>query len=1205
MDNGGDEVGSYSLSLQRTFNPPNATPIAYDTSLTASLSLVTEMDAYTFFGNFGDSVTIQMTRTSGSLNPRIELYNSQGILINSTWNYTSAILGPVILPSSGIYTILCMDEGGDHTGDYQLSLQGIPATYGPKTIVTFNVITNHIVPALAPEDSIGLRGDIAPLDLNSSLRMTNTDGDSIYEITVEFDSISTGQTLSYKFVVDRADGSTQWEGFVNPQNPPYGNRTLLLSGGLIDLPPVYFDNAGPADLDSGLVAYYPFNGNANDESGNGNDATVSGATLTTDRFDIPNLAFGFDGNDYINTNLIPSNIFTLSLWYYAEPTQLNNAGLASTYSSTNYSGFYYGTNGTTEWIRYDNNAIQTTSGTNSQWTHLVIVSNGGYIKVYKEGTPVLNFQGTTTHSDVLLFGDSRFNSRYFTGKIDDVRLYNRAITAEEVQTIFQTESVPPDSMPVATDDRVTTLQNTPITIEVLANDVHTTGLPIFLTNVSQPSYGTAVIDPGDTTITYTPDPDFNRVDFFNYIVSDANGQTDTALVTVTVIPVIDTTKTLVYNNDFEGSVGSEWSNTTTDITPAGARRFLGQFGNQTVGLTLNNLPLHRKVTVYFDLFIIQSWDGNASSIYGPDIWDLSVSSGQTLLHTTFRNTDGGMQAYPGSYPGGNFPPRTGTAENNTLGYSLFGDAVYKLSYTFPHTSSSLLLDFSGSGLQELADESWGLDNIEVRVAEVDTIPVAVNDTITTLQNTPITVHLLNNDYHTAGFPFTLTGFSQPSNGATVLDPGDITVTYSPSPGYSGTDEFSYVITDSSGITDSALVLISVVPPLPDLQVTQVQAPPQAFSGQTVQVNWIVTNIGLSGTDVPEWFDRLYLSPVPNFDPQQATTLGTFENLAYLSPGEGYSNTATLTLPRGIEGDYYIFVKADYDNRLTEPDENNNLSRNDSAMQITLTPPPDLQIINAIAPTNAFSGDQITVEWTVKNLGSGTTEIDRWFDTVFLSEDSTLDFFFPISPPNTIVFTDPQKAKVEHIGALAPGDSFTTSVTFNLPPYVFGTYSVFIHADMNPPVPGGKAQERGDVYEHVFDFNNIHRHDIDITLTPPPDLIVETVSSIADTASNRESISVTWTVKNAGLSAPDANTWQDRVYLSGEPVFNPDSVIAVGTFTHSGALEPDSSYTMLKNVTIPGNISGPYYVFVKTDWNDQVFDLNTFLKITISWDLQQR
>jgi len=48
------------------------------------------------------------------------------------------------------------------------------------------------------------------------------------------------------------------------------------------------------NLDKGLVAYYPFNGNANDESENGNNGTVNGATLTSDRFGIPNSAYRFD-----------------------------------------------------------------------------------------------------------------------------------------------------------------------------------------------------------------------------------------------------------------------------------------------------------------------------------------------------------------------------------------------------------------------------------------------------------------------------------------------------------------------------------------------------------------------------------------------------------------------------------------------------------------------------------------------------------------------------------------------------------------------------------------------------------------------------------------------------------------------------------------------------------------------------------------------
>jgi hypothetical protein len=52
-----------------------------------------------------------------------------------------------------------------------------------------------------------------------------------------------------------------------------------------------------AGLNDGLVAYYPFNGNANDESGNGNHGTVHGATLTADRFGNANSAYKFNGTD--------------------------------------------------------------------------------------------------------------------------------------------------------------------------------------------------------------------------------------------------------------------------------------------------------------------------------------------------------------------------------------------------------------------------------------------------------------------------------------------------------------------------------------------------------------------------------------------------------------------------------------------------------------------------------------------------------------------------------------------------------------------------------------------------------------------------------------------------------------------------------------------------------------------------------------------
>jgi hypothetical protein len=71
---------------------------------------------------------------------------------------------------------------------------------------------------------------------------------------------------------------------------------------------------------NGMVGWWPFNGNANDESGNGNNGTVNGATLTTDRFGNANQAYSFDGvDDYIKIQNSPNFLnqeYSVSIWFY-------------------------------------------------------------------------------------------------------------------------------------------------------------------------------------------------------------------------------------------------------------------------------------------------------------------------------------------------------------------------------------------------------------------------------------------------------------------------------------------------------------------------------------------------------------------------------------------------------------------------------------------------------------------------------------------------------------------------------------------------------------------------------------------------------------------------------------------------------------------------------------------------------------------------
>ncbi len=231
--------------------------------------------------------------------------------------------------------------------------------------------------------------------------------------------------------------------------------------------------------------------------------------------------------------------------------------------------------------------------------------------------------------------------------------------------------------------------------------------------------------------------DFEGVLTNTAIVGSANADpipgNNTANATVEAV-----TSLIVFEDDFEDPpINDEWGCATPveSTTPVGDRTFLGEFGADTVCLSLNNLPQHATVTVEFDLFVIRSWDGNQidapanliaytiDSTVGPDYW-LLEADGTTLIATTFTNWADLQQGYPGnlSMASYSYPAWAGAEEIGTLGYEFFGlpqDAVYHLEFTFAHTGDTLDLEFISQQLQDIFDESWGLDNVVVSISMSD------------------------------------------------------------------------------------------------------------------------------------------------------------------------------------------------------------------------------------------------------------------------------------------------------------------------------------------------------------------------------------------------------------------------------------------------------------------------------------------------------
>lgn len=235
------------------------------------------------------------------------------------------------------------------------------------------------------------------------------------------------------------------------------------------------------NLDKGLQAYYPFNGNANDESGNNNNPVFNNATITADRFGNINSAYHFNGvYQYMRIPNKPSinfkNEITLSVWvrpigfYYGicHASQLISKG-GGNYNDGNYA------------LRYDDALFtngrgcdggkcdtlhQNFRGTGTvlkpyggdfikknNWYNVLYTNDGKTAKLYVncELKYSVTFPETFTNSEDLFFGksDDDLFPFWLNGDLDDIRIYNRALTVNEITALCADTVAPKKAEPIA------------------------------------------------------------------------------------------------------------------------------------------------------------------------------------------------------------------------------------------------------------------------------------------------------------------------------------------------------------------------------------------------------------------------------------------------------------------------------------------------------------------------------------------------------------------------------------------------------------------------------------------------------------------------------------------------------------------------------------------------------------------------------------
>ncbi len=364
------------------------------------------------------------------------------------------------------------------------------------------------------------------------------------------------------------------------------------------------------------------------------------------------------------------------------------------------------------------------------------------------------------------------------------------------------------------------------------------------------------------------------------------------------------------------------------------------------------------------------------------------------------------------------------------------------------------------------------------------------------------------------------------------------------------------------------------PPLPNLQVASITPPSNLYSSQSALITWQVRNVGTGATSSPTWWDEVRLSLNDIYGDGDDIYLGRVQNPSYLPSGAIYENSLAFTVPQGLSGDFYFIVKTDIWNNVFEAEfENDNILAS-SLTEIQLTPPPDLQVTDVVSPSDAFSGQSISLSWTVTNEGDGRTLQTSWYDRVYMSSDTSIGS------------GDTYLGEVWHIGALDSGESYSVNRSFNLPVGVVGEFYFIVRTDFH-----------NHVYEHASESNNdgYDATPTTILLTPPPDLEVTEIIIPGEVLAGH-GITVTYRVENFGATETPNTYWLDTIWLSSDSELDP-SDIKLTDLWHYGRLGPDgdeadnlpSYYDRTVAVTLPNGFSGEYFIIVHTDSRNDVFE----------------
>lgn len=339
-------------------------------------------------------------------------------------------------------------------------------------------------------------------------------------------------------------------------------------------------------------------------------------------------------------------------------------------------------------------------------------------------------------------------------------------------------------------------------------------------------------------------------------------------------------------------------------------------------------------------------------------------------------------------------------------------------------------------------------------------------------------------------------------------------------------------------------------------------------GQDIILEWSVINNGEVIIESPRWYDSIFLNSTQTLDKLADIAI---LNGNMLAPQMTYHQRLTITLPLILDYSLTYNILLEIDSRGLVS-ENRRSANNVGRLAVVIFPPPspDLQVTSlsyAYFPASRV----LSAQWTVHNVGNSMRSVVSWRDQVFLSHLQTV-----FNPAGAIILGD----RVQSL-MLYADQVYTLRDSFVVPSTIFGEFYLYIVTDIS-----------SSVMEVDGENNNVLRSNATLTVAEVPTVTLNiTLNTDILPASyfTGQTFVFEYSVMNGGEVTLDATSWVDGVYLSN--VANPSrSYLLIDAFlltqtVNNIHLDPNGTYTVMLNITLPYQIIGQQFIAVLLDMNN--------------------